>query len=215
MNKAIKTIILALPMIFLTANNQADPDQDPAADQTNQADTCLGGQSADLEDLDISKCPSLPTLPEDAQLGESGPEISLGAWELGQTAEGDVYKYGSLTEATDGLRNLEFYGEDGSTAVNEGNLDCWAKGYYRLRQILQNPPENYLRLHAAGFQVRFFQFQTDLRNGTTGFKEIASYRDHLVKWVTVIEEDGTCVLPTLTKFKNYVEAELVRRELDN
>jgi len=138
----------------------------------------------------------------------------LGAWELGQTAEGDLYKYGTLSEPNGTEpRVLTYYEGDGSTVVNEGNVTCWAKGYYRLRKILQNPPADYVTLRGHNFQVRFFQFQTDLRNGPTGYTEISSYRDHLVKWVTRIEADGTCVQPTLGKFQTYLSAELIRRGL--
>lgn len=176
-------------------------------------DNCLAEQSLDAEDVDISLCPPLPALPEAIQLGTTRHEISLGAWELGQTAEGERYKYGSLSDSSDRPRLLTFYGEEAFTTVSESNLSCWAKGYYRLRKILQDPPQDYLKLHAAGFQQRFFQFQTDLRNGPTGFRKISSYRDHLVKWVTVIDEDGVCQQPTLSQFQAYLTAELERRGL--
>jgi hypothetical protein len=176
------------------------------------ADNCIDGQDLSAEDIDISRCPALPSEPEPGTLGNSGQQISLGAWELGQTAAGEAYKYGSLSEPNGTEPRILNY-DGGSTAVNEGNLSCWAKGYYRLREILQNPPADYIRLRNAGFQVRFFQFQTDLRNGPTGFREIASYRDHLIKWVTRIETDGTCVQPTLGKFQIYLTGELIRRGL--
>ena len=177
------------------------------------ADTCLADQDMDAADVDVSSCPALPNLPESAPLGPAGVDIDLGAWELGQTAEGAEYKYGTLSDVGNEPRVLHFYEEEASTVVNEGNLTCWAKGYYRLRKILQDPPANYLRLRGAGFQFRFFQFQTDLRNGPTGYTEISSYRDHLVKWVTLIETDGTCVQPTRQKFIDYVAREIVRRGL--
>jgi hypothetical protein len=175
------------------------------------ADNCIDGQDLYAEDIDISNCPAIPNSPQTSLLGNSDISINLGAWELGLTAEGEAYKYGSLTSFSAGERRLNFEGT--STLVNDINLDCWAKGYYRLRAILQSPPEAYTRLHAANFQVRFFQFQTDLRNGSTGFMEISSYMDHLVKWVTVINEDGQCIQPTLGKFETYLDAEVIRRQL--
>ena len=144
--------------------------------------------------------------------GNTTQMIELGAWELGQTAEGQTYEYGSLFEPNVKEPRVLSY-EGGSTVVNDGNITCWAKGYYRLKKILQDPPVDYVKLREHGFQVRFFQFQTDLRNGTTGFKEITSYMDHLVKWVTRIERDGTCVQPTSGKFQKYLTGELVRRGL--
>lgn len=175
-------------------------------------DNCLDGQDLNAADVDISRCPVIPSAPNSAPFGTTGQLIDLGAWEIGQTAEGEVYKYGDLSEANGTSPRVLNY-DGGTTVVNEGNITCWAKGYYRLRKILQNPPADYVKLRGAGFQVRFFQFQTDLRNGPTGFREITSYRDHLVKWVTRIETDGTCVQPTLAKFQTYLSAELVRRGL--
>ena len=175
-------------------------------------DNCIDGQNLNSEDINISNCPALPNEPNSALLGQTGQEINLGAWELGQTAEGEAYKYGDLSDANGNEPRTLFY-DGGSTLVNDGNLECWAKGYYRLRKILQNPPADYVKLRDRGFQVRFFQFQTDLRNGPTGFKEIASYMDHLVKWVTRIEPDGTCVQPTLGKFQKYLKSEIKRRGL--
>lgn len=198
-----KILLIALLSTVLQAGAHA-------ADFT--ADNCLGDQDLNAEDIDISRCPVLPSEPDSAALGGTDQIINLGAWELGQTAEGEVYKYGALSEPNGSEpRVLNF--EGGSTKVNEGNITCWAKGYYRLRKILQNPPADYVKLRNAGFQVRFFQFQTDLRNGPTGFREIASYRDHLVKWVTRVEENGTCVQPTLAKFQAYLTAEIIRRGL--
>ena len=175
-------------------------------------DNCIDGQDLNAEDIDISHCPVLPNEPASAALGETGQTIDLGAWELGQTADGSVYKYGSLSDANGTEPRILSYG-GGSSVVNDGNIVCWAKGYYRLREILQNPPADYVKLRDHGFQVRFFQFQTDLRNGTTGFKQITSYMDHLVKWVTVIQSDGTCVQPTSGRFQDYLTAELARRGL--
>jgi len=97
------------------------------------ADNCLGEQSLDLEDIDISNCPALPEMPENARLGNSDIMIGLGAWELGQTAEGLAYKYGSLSSSLTTPRTLNFYNSTEVTLVNSGNLACWAKGYYRLR----------------------------------------------------------------------------------
>ncbi len=175
-------------------------------------DNCIDGQDLNSEDIDIGNCPALPQLPSPAPLGNTGQMISLGAWELGQTAEGAIYKYGLLSVPSNKEPRVLFY-EGGSSTVNSENLTCWAKGYYRLRKILQNPPADYIKLRDHGFQVRFFQFQTDLRNGSTGFKEITSYMDHLVKWVTRIELDGTCVQPTVDKFQKYLSDEVLRRGL--
>lgn len=175
-------------------------------------DNCIDGQSLNSSDIDISRCPVLPAEPTAAPFGTTGQTIDLGAWELGQTAEGSTYEYGSLSEPNGTEPRVLIY-EGGSSVVNEGNITCWAKGYYRLRKILQNPPADYVKLRDHGFQFRFFQFQTDLRNGPTGFKEITSYMNHLVKWVTRIEPDGTCVQPTSEKFQNYLTGELKKRGL--
>jgi hypothetical protein len=164
----------------------------------------------DAADVDISHCPELPVDPDDAPLGAD--MVSLGAWEIGTTAAGDNYKYGSLTFPDGGgPRVLEFDG--GSVAVNTENVTCWAKGYYRLRKMLQNPPHEYVVLRNAHFQYRFFQFQTDLRNGPTGYRRISSYQNHLVKWVTVISNTGECQQPTWTQFRDYARSELARRGL--
>lgn len=176
-------------------------------------ENCLAGQDLNAEDVDISSCPELPVKPISARLGNSSDFINLGAWELGQTAEGLEYKYGTLNFNSDGSRRLNFSNGGGSSNVNSENVICWAKGYYRLLAILQNPPVDYLKLRSNNFQVRFFQFQTDLRNGLTGYTQISSYRDHLVKWVTFIEQDGTCVQPTLARFETYLSNELERRGL--
>ena len=188
---------------------QQDPAKKDPAKATGTADDCLDGQDMDAADVDISKCPALPAAPASAPMGAE--TISLGAWELGTTADGDTYKYGSLSKPGTSPRVLSFDG--GQVAVNDENVDCWAKGYYRLRKILQDPPKEYLALYKAGFQYRFFQFQTDLRNGATGYKSIASFQDHLVKWVTVISKTGQCQQPTYTKFKTYAAAELETRGL--
>jgi hypothetical protein len=179
----------------------------PAA--TGTADDCLDGQDMDAADVDITRCPALPSIPEDAPMGSE--TIDLGAWELGTTVDGDTYKYGTLSKPGTNPRVLKFDG--GEAEVNDLNVECWAKGYYRLRKILQDPPAEYVALHKADFQFRFFQFQTDLRNGTTGYKSIASFQDHLVKWVTVITKAGVCQQPTLTKFRDYAKAELTTRGL--
>lgn len=175
-------------------------------------DNCIDGQNLNAADIDISRCPALPSEPTSAPLGQTAQVIDLGAWELGQTADGATYEYGSLSEPNGTEPRVLSY-EGGTSVVNDGNIICWAKGYYRLRKILQNPPEDYVKLRDHGFQVRFFQFQTDLRNGPTGFKEISSYMDHLVKWVTRIEPNGTCVQPTSAKFQKYLTGELTKRGL--
>jgi len=185
-----------------------NPNPGPTGPVTSP-DKCLDGQDMDGADVDISTCPAVPEAPEDALMGKA--KINMGAWEIGETSDGETYKYGTLSTPTSGPRMLEYSG--GSSPVNAENLTCWAKGYYRLRKILQNPPAEYVALHKEGFQFRFFQFQTDLRNGTTGYKGIASFQDHLVKWVTIVNEDGTCTQPTLAKFKAYSKAELTRRGL--
>jgi hypothetical protein len=194
----------------------ADPEPEPEAKPDPAAptsssklpeDRCLDGQDMDAADIDIKACPALPDAPEEALMGKT--KIDMGAWEIGTTADGDTYKYGSLTGTNP--RKLRFDG--GTVAVNDKNIECWAKGYYRLRKMLQVPPAEYVALHKAGFQYRFFQFQTDLRNGKTGYKEISSFEDHLVKWVTVITTAGVCEQPTLSKFKEYAKAELTTRGL--
>lgn len=196
--------VLVLSLSFVAVSSHAAP--------RLNADRCLDGQDLNAADVDISRCPALPSAPESVRLGNTNTSVSLGAWELGQTADGAYYAYGSLSAPNaHGERALSH--ADGNSLVNAGNIECWAKGYYRLRKILQNPPADYVKLRNAGFQVRFFQFQTDLRNGGTGFREITSYMDHLVKWVTVIDTDGTCVQPTLDKFQSYLTGELERRGL--
>ena len=189
----------------------ADSGTAPAPTSTSKApeDRCLDGQDLDAADVDVSKCPPIPSIPADAPMGKE--TINLGAWEMGTTADGDNYKYGTLSSPTSNPRVLSFDG--GMVAVNAENLECWAKGYYRLRKILQDPPAEYVALHKAHFQYRFFQFQSDLRNGPTGFKQITSFEDHLVKWVTVITAQGVCQPPTLTKFRDYAKGELMRRGL--
>ena len=181
----------------------------PPSGPTASADKCLDGQDMDGADVNVSTCPAIPELPEDAPMGNV--KVSLGAWEIGTTADGETYKYGELSAPGMTTRTLTYDG--GSTAVNAQNLECWAKGYYRLRKILQNAPAEYVALKNAGFQFRFFQFQTDLRNGATGYKAISSFQDHLVKWVTVISAAGVCQQPTLTKFRDYAKSELTRRGL--
>ena len=181
----------------------------PAPTSASKApeDRCLDGQDMDAPDVDVSKCPPIPSIPADTPMGKE--TINTGAWEMGTTADGDNYKYGTLSSPTANPRVLSFDG--GMVAVNAENLECWAKGYYRLRKMLQTPPAEYVALHAAHFQYRFFQFQSDLRNGPTGFKQITSFEDHLVKWVTVITPQGVCQQPTLSKFRDYAKAELTRR----
>jgi hypothetical protein len=179
----------------------------PQVDPNGSPDKCLDGQDMDAADVDVSKCPPIPSIPAD--ISSAGKKTSLGAWELGTSAEGENYVYGTLSDPASSPRTLTFDG--GTTTVNKENLECWAKGYYRLRKILQAPPAEWVTLRDKGFQFRFFQFQTDLRNGPTGYKGISSFQDHLVKWVTVISTKGVCEQPTLTKFKTYAKSELTRR----
>lgn len=188
---------------------ETTPDAGTAPTSTSKLpeDRCLDGQDMDGADVDLKACPALPDAPEQAAMGKE--TIELGAWEIGTTADGDTYKYGSLTGTNP--RKLKF--EGGTVAVNDKNVECWAKGYYRLRKILQTPPAAYVALHKAGFQFRFFQFQTDLRNGSTGYREISSFQDHLVKWVTVITAAGVCQQPTMSAFRTYAKAELKLRGL--
>jgi len=183
-----------------------------AQTETFTADNCLQGQDLNAPDINISQCPAMPQIPQNVTSPMIQGQISLGAWELGMTSNGQAYKYGVLAQEEEQVV-LKFYGTEESSVVDELNLTCWAKGYFRLRAILQNPPAEYIKLRDAGFQSRFFQFQTDLRNGSTGFKRITSYQDHLVKWVTLITKDEQCIQPTYSKFKNYAIRELIRREL--
>jgi hypothetical protein len=189
--------------------DETETPKSPGAASTKPEDRCLDGQDMDAADVDVSGCPAIPAIPADALLGKK--KISLGAWEIGTTADGETYKYGTLSAPSTSPRVLSYDG--GEVAVNAENLECWAKGYYRLRKILQDPPAEYVALHDAGFQYRFFQFQTDLRNGPTGYRQISSFQDHLVKWVTVVSASGACEQPTLTKFRNYAKAELEKRNL--
>jgi hypothetical protein len=179
----------------------------PAPGTVTTADKCLDGQDMDAADVDIAACPAIPAIPESMTV--KGKKTDLGAWELGTTSDGATYKYGTLSAPTSNPRTLSF--EGGSVAVNAENLECWSKGYHRLRKMLQDPPAEWIALRDAGFQYRFFQFQTDLRNGPTGFKTISSFQDHLIKWVTVISTKGVCEQPTLAKFKSYAKSELTKR----
>jgi hypothetical protein len=189
----------------------ATPDASTAAMPTSSSkapeDRCLDGQDMDGPDVDISKCPPVPSIPAKTAMGTE--TIDTGAWEIGTTADGDTYKYGTLSAPTSNPRVLTF--DTGKVNVNDLNVECWGKGYYRLRKMLQTAPAEYVALHKAGFQYRFFQFQSDLRNGPTGFKQITSFEDHLVKWVTVITAKGVCQQPTLTAFRAYAKGELTRR----
>jgi hypothetical protein len=191
----------------------AAPDAGPAPKPkpVSQApeDRCLDGQDMDAADVDVTKCPPIPSIPEEVPFGKDA--FDLGAWEIGTTSDGKTYKYGTLSAPGTTPRTLKYDG--GSSPVDDKNLECWAKGYYRLRTMLQDPPVEYLTLRKAGFQYRFFQFQSDLRNGPTGYKAISSFEDHLVKWVTVITTAGVCQQPTLTKFRDYAKAELKDRNI--
>lgn len=188
------------------ATADAGKDSSPPASQAPE-DRCLDGQDMDAADVDVKGCPPIPSIPEEVPYGKEA--FDLGAWEIGTTANGDTYKYGTLSSPTSNPRTLKYDG--GSVAVNAENLECWAKGYYRLRKMLQDPPAEYLALRKAGYQYRFFQFQSDLRNGPTGYRAISSFQDHLVKWVTVITAKGVCEQPTLKKFRDYAKAELTDR----
>lgn len=179
----------------------------PTSTSTAPEDRCLDGQDMDAADVNVSTCPPVPEAPDEVANGKT--PIDLGAWEIGTTSTGENYKYGTLSAPTANPRMLKYSG--GTAAVNAENLECWAKGYYRLRKILQAPPAAYVALRNKGFQFRFFQFQTDLRNGKTGYKEISSFQDHLVKWVTVVSTTGACEQPTYAKFKAYAKAELATR----
>jgi len=210
------------PATAAESSTEGDPDEttdgtEPPTDDTKPKspgaaskaveDRCLDGQDMDADDVDVSGCPPIPSIPAEALLGKE--KVSLGAWEIGTTGDGETYKYGTLSAPSTNPRVLTYDG--GSSEVNAENLECWAKGYYRLRKMLQDPPAEYVALHKAGFQYRFFQFQTDLRNGPTGYREISSFQDHLVKWVTVISAKGVCEQPTLSKFRDYAKAELKTR----
>lgn len=202
-----KIFFMVVFSVFLKARAES-----PVNDVVYTEDNCIDGQDLNSADIDILNCPDIPVKPTLAPLGGTDQMVNLGNWELGQTDEGATYKYGPLSEV-DGIEPRVLSYSGGSTVVNQENLTCWAKGYFRLRKILQNPPADYQKLRDHGFQVRFYQFQTDLRNGPTGFKEITSYMDDLVKWVTRIEPDGTCVQPTTDKFQKYLTSELNRRGL--
>lgn len=194
------------------------PDTDPAKETPKTPvsnlpeDRCLDGQDLNAADVDISACPALPSIPDTVPYGKDD-EFDLGAWEMGTLTNGETYKYGTLTTpVAGGTRKLTYDG--GSADVNQGELDCWAKSYYRLRKILQDPPIEYVTLRKAGFQYRFFQFQSDLRNGPTGYKAISSFEDHLVKWVSVISKSGVCTAPTLQAFIDYAKDELDTRGIE-
>ena len=112
-----KILIVALLLLTIQSNAQ----------QTNtqiffNEDNCLLGQDLNAADVDVSRCPVLPTEPTPAALGTTGKIINLGAWELGQTAEGETYKYGVLSAANGTEpRVLNFQG--GSSVVNDRNIE--------------------------------------------------------------------------------------------
>jgi hypothetical protein len=189
--------------------NKAD-DVD-AVDEVDAAEHCLDGQDIDSSEVDISGCPELPRSPDSASLGIDGERVGLGAWELNMSNEGDTFVIGSIGEHDPDSDTWTFAGR---TQVDEANITCWAKGYYRLRKILQDPPADYVTLSEAGFQGSFFQFQTDKRKPGWGYPGISSYKDHLVKWVTIVEDDGSCSPPTLQEFKDYAAGEVARRGLE-
>jgi hypothetical protein len=211
----VKAAPTGAPSGAVAADSGVDPTtEDPGADAGRDPvpttpDGCLDGQDMNADDVDITSCPPIPSAPADAIV--NGKKVNLGAWEMGTTASGKTYQYGTLTAPGTSPRKLQYDG--GEEAVNDENLKCWAKGYYRLRKILLAAPAEWVALKDAGFQYRFFQFQTDLRNGPTGYKTISSFEDHLVKWVTVVDKTGACQQPTLAKFKAYATSELKRRGL--
>lgn len=219
--KKYLTIVLSLMVLSFGNIVLADDNDNGQDDPIYTADNCLDGQDMSAVDVDITNCPVIAGFPEDAPMkgveGEEPEMVSLGAWELGMTSTGDAYKYGSLNDADQDQRHLKYYDEELTADVDAMNISCWAKGYFRLRKILQDPPAEYITLRNAGFQTRFFQFQTDLRNGDTGYKQISSFRDHLVKWVTLIERDENgrfvCTQPNYDKFRDYAKSELERRGL--
>ena len=86
---------------------------------------CLGDQDLNQPNVDISNCPAIPEYPEDAY------DYPLGAWELGQTREGEVYKYGDLTAADQNPRKLQYSG--GETAVDQTNKRWQASDGHRSR----------------------------------------------------------------------------------
>lgn len=209
---ALLLLALASLATFTGCAAEDSDDVDSASPEVNErlsADDCLDGQDMNAPDVDISRCPTLPSTPRSARV--RGGDVSLGAWELGTTSTGEHYKYGSISSNNAGEYRLNY--ESTSAAVNDENIQCWAKGYYRLRNYLKAPPREWLALRSAGFQGRFFQFQTDLRNGPTGFRRLTSYQNHLVKWVTVIDANGVCQQPTLDQFRDYAKSELDRRGL--
>jgi hypothetical protein len=234
MNKLLIAALVGIPFVACTvgqtgttgqpgtttpaedAGTTEEPDApmlDPNA-SLEPEDRCLDGQDLDAADVDVSSCPPIPSIPAKAMFQNNKKVmVDLGAWEIGTTSTKETYKYGTLSAPTTNPRVLTF--DTGSAPVNEENVQCWAKGYYRLRAILQNPPAEYVALRKlknpkdpSGFQYRFFQFQTDLRNGPTGYRAISSFQEHLVKWVTVVNKDGTCEQPTFTKFQKYAATEL-------
>lgn len=212
MNKFFKRI--ALVLLFVFSNHAIAQDQ---GEVEYTADNCLEGQDLSAADVDISNCPAVPVYPESAPVtvGENQTrEASLGAWELEKTAEGDTYAIGSFNSPDEAPRTFSE-----SEAADEKNIECWAKGYYRLRAILQNPPASYVNLSEAGYQKSFFQYQVDKRVGATGFaKGVKSYGDSLVKWVTIIEKDENgdyvCNQTTSKEFDDYAKRELNRRGLN-
>ena len=222
MNKFFKCTVLVLSFAL---SSQAIAQEQPVY----TADNCLEGQDLSAADVDISDCPKVPAYPDSApvNMGEGQTRTAgLGQWELEKTAEGATYVYGGLNDPDESPRTFSK-----SEAADDVNIECWAKGYYRLRAILQNPPASYVKLSSQrdenGNRIlgRFFQYQVDKRVGATGFaKGVRSYGDGLVKWVTIIkptgenDQDGnpiyTCDQTTYEEFDEYAKRELNRRGID-
>ncbi|MBX3203194.1 MAG: hypothetical protein KF894_34035, partial [Labilithrix sp.] len=101
-----------------------DPEGDPPGDDVTSSskapeDRCLDGQDMDGADVDVSSCPAIPSIPAEALMGKA--KIGLGAWEIGTTADGETYKYGTLSSPNTNPRVLSYDG--GSTEVNAENLE--------------------------------------------------------------------------------------------
>ena len=83
---------------------ETETPKSPGAASKKPEDRCLDGQDMDAADVDVSSCPAIPSIPADALLGKK--KVSLGAWEIGTTAEGATYVYGTLSSPSTSPRGL-------------------------------------------------------------------------------------------------------------
>ena len=207
------TLGLSANVLAFDANNDNAPVVTPAL----TADNCIEGQDLNASDVDVTDCPSLPRSPQRAtmKMDDSGTtrNVSTGGWEMEVTqkedGEYDSYVIAGMNDPT----QTPIW--DGAAHADMINYNCWSKGYHRLRALLQDPPQSYINLVNEGFYGSFYQYQVDRRIGATGFANgLTPYGDHLIKWVTTVERDGTCTQPTYSQFDQFAQALLRRVQQD-